>query len=144
MFACKVHDLRDLGFRDFVSIDAAFADPVVVNMQHNSCGGFVILPEEPLQHMHNELHGCVVVIENEYAVHVRPLGLRLSLGNDPGGRPALVIPALAILVSHPGRIGPHGGQDLTGLAGWGRHVWTAASYVLEGCTVAPPAGGQTL
>ena len=68
MFARKVHDLRDLGFRDFVSIDAAFADPMVMNMQHNSCGGFVVLPEEPLQDMHNEFHWRIVIVEDEHPV----------------------------------------------------------------------------
>ncbi len=144
MFARKVHHLCDLRLRHLVRIDPAFAYSVVMHMQHNSCGGFVILAEEPLQHMHNELHGCVVVIENEYAVHVRPLGLRLGLGDDPGGRPALVAPALAVVVSHPWRIDPRGGQDLTGLGGWGRHGWTAASYVPGGCTMAAPARGQAL
>ena len=102
MFARKVHDLRDLGFRDFVRIDAAFADPVVVNMQHNSCGGFVVLSEEALQNMHDELHRRVVVVENEDPLHIRPLGLRFCLGDDRGARPALLVPALAIIVRHTG------------------------------------------
>ena len=100
MFACKVHDLRDLGFRDLIRIDAAFADPVVMNMQHYSRGGFVILAEEAFQNMHDELHRRVVVIENEDPVHVRPLGLRLCLGNARSPRPALLVPALAIIVRH--------------------------------------------
>ena len=104
MFARKVHDLRDLGFRDLIRIDAAFADPVVMNMQHYSRGGFVIFAEEAFQNMHDELHRRVVVIENEDPVHVRPLGLRLCLGNDRSARPALLVPALTIVVSHAWRI----------------------------------------
>lgn len=102
MFARKVHDLRDLGFRDFVRIDPAFADPVMMNMQHYSCGGFVVLSEEALQNMHDKLHRRVVVVENEDPVHVRPFGLRLRLGDDRGARPALLVPALAVIVSHTG------------------------------------------
>ena len=68
MFARKVHDLRDLGFRDLVRIDAAFADPVIVNMQHNSCGGFVVLSEEALQNMHDEFHRRVVVVDQHHLV----------------------------------------------------------------------------
>jgi len=100
MFACKVHHLRDLGFRNLVCVDAAFAYSVVMHMQHNSCGGFMILAEEPLQHVHNELHGGVVVVENKDAVHVWPLGLRLGLGDDPGTRAALLVAALAVIVRH--------------------------------------------
>ena len=100
MFARKVHDLRDLRFGDFIRIDAAFTDPMVVNMQHYSCGGFVVLSEEPLQHMNDEFHRRVVVVENKDSVHVRPLGLRLRLGNDRRARPALLITALPVLVGH--------------------------------------------
>ena len=100
MFARKVHDLRNLGFCDFVSIDAALADPVMVNMQHYSCGGFVVLAEEAFQNMHDELHRRVVVVENEDPVHVRPLGLRLRLRDDRGARTALLVSTLAIIVGH--------------------------------------------
>jgi len=118
MFSRKVHHLRDLRFRHLVSIDPAFAYSVVMDMQHNSCGGFVILPEEPLQDMHNKFHWRVVIVEDEHTVDVRPLGLRLGLGDNAGRRSALIIPALAIVVSHPRHIGPHrGGQILTGLPG---------------------------
>ena len=100
MFAREVHDLGDFRLRDFIRIDAAFADPVVMNMQHYSCGGFVILAEEALQNMHDELHRRVVVIENEDPIHVRPLGLRFCLGDNRSARPALLVPALAIVVRH--------------------------------------------
>ena len=100
MFARKVHDLRDLGFCDLIRVDAAFADPVVVDMQHYSCGGFVVLAEEAFQNMHDELHRRVVVVENEDPVHVRPLGLRLRLRDDRGARTALLVSTLAIIVGH--------------------------------------------
>jgi len=102
MFARKVHDLRHLGLSYLVRKDATFADPVVMHMQHNSCGGFMILAEEPLKHMHNEFHRCVVIIENEYAIHVRPLCLRLGLGNNCGAGTALLIPAFTIVIGHAG------------------------------------------
>ena len=102
MFARKVHDLRDLGFRDLVRIDAAFADPVMMHMHHYSCGGFVVLAKEAFQNMHDEFHGGVVVVENEDPVHVRPLGLRLGLGDDRSAWSALLVPALAIVVGHIG------------------------------------------
>jgi len=100
MFPRKVHDLRDLGFRDLVCENATFADPVMMHMQHNSCGGFMILAEEALEHVHNEFHWRVVVIENEYTVHVGPFGLRLGLGDDRRAGPALLIAALTIIIGH--------------------------------------------
>src|SRR5262249_40265613 len=100
MFARKVHDLRDLGFRDLVRINAAFADPVMMDMQHYSRGSFVVLAKEALQNMHDELHRGIVVIKNKNPVHVRALGLRLCLGNDRSAWPALLVPALAIVVRH--------------------------------------------
>ena len=106
MFSRKVHHLSDLRFRYLVSKNPAFAYSVVMHMQHNSCGGFVILPKEPLQDVHNEFHWRVVIVEDEHSVHVRPLGLRFGLGNDPGRRPALIVPALAVVVSHQRQVGP--------------------------------------
>src|SRR6266568_6811588 len=35
MLAGKIHDLRHFGLGDLVGVDAAFADPVVVNVQHD-------------------------------------------------------------------------------------------------------------
>ena len=118
MFSRKVHHLRDLRFRHLVSVDPTFAYSVMMHMQHNSCGGFVVLPEEPLQDMHNEFHRRVVIVEDEHTVYVWPLGLRLGLGDNAGRRSALIILALAIVVSHPQHDGPpRGGQVLTGLPG---------------------------
>ena len=82
MFSRKVHDLRHLGLGDLISIKAAFADPMVMDMQHNSCGGFVVLAEEAFEHVYDELHRRVVVVQNQHAVHVRPLGLRLGFRNN--------------------------------------------------------------
>ena len=63
MFAGKVHHLRHFGLSDFVGVDTAFADPVMVNVEHNSRRGFAVFIEEALQHMHDELHRRVVVVE---------------------------------------------------------------------------------
>ena len=100
MFSRKVHNLRHFGFRYLICIDAALAYAMVVDMQHNSGRRLVVLAEEPLQHVHDELHGRVVVVEDEHAVHARPLGLRLGLADDGGaGAPRLPSP-LAVVVSH--------------------------------------------
>ena len=103
MFARKVHHLSHFGFGDFISIDAAFADAVVMHMQHNPCGSFVVTAEETFQDVHDELHRSVVVVEDEHAVHARLLGLRLGLGDDRGTGAALIGAALAVVVRHAGR-----------------------------------------
>src|SRR5713101_5839610 len=106
VLAGEVHDLRHLGLGDLVSIHAAFADSVVVNVKHDSCGRIAVLVEEALQHVHYELHRRVVVIEQEHSVHIGPLDLRPGLGDDRASRRAgqarIAAAALAIIVSHPG------------------------------------------
>src|SRR6266568_7232322 len=106
VLAGEVHDLRHLGLGDLVSIHAAFADAVVVNVKHDSCGRIAVLVEEALQHVHYELHRRVVVIEQEHSIHVGPLDLRPGLGDDRASRHAgqarVAAAALAIIVSHPG------------------------------------------
>src|SRR5262245_54720116 len=142
MFARKVHHLRHLGLCHLISIDAAFAYSMVMYMQHNSCGGFVILAEEPLKDVHDNLHRRVIVVENQDPVHIWPLGLRLGLRNDTGARPTLLIAALAIVVRHPGRAA--GWQERAGLSicfSWGRHS-QAETVTSWGYTMAAPAYGQ--
>ena len=110
MFARKVHDLCHFGLSHLVRVNAAFADPMMMYMQHNSCGGFMVLAKKPLQHVHNELHWRVVIVENEYTVHVWPLGLRFGLRNDRGARPTVLIAALAIILGHPWRVAARQGR----------------------------------
>src|SRR6478672_4589359 len=98
MFAGEVHDLRHLGLRHLVGIDPAFADAVVMHVQHNARRRLVILAEETFQHVHDELHRRVVVVEDQHPVHARPLGLRLGLGDDRGAGPAWLVAALALVV----------------------------------------------
>ena len=86
MFAGKVHDLRHFGFRNLVGIDPALADPVLVDMHHDSLGGFVVLVEEVLEHVDDEFHGRIVVVEEHDLVERRVLLLRLdALFDDPVG-----------------------------------------------------------
>ena len=65
MAARQLDHLRHLGFCDFKSVNAADSYSVAMNMQHNLDGFLMGLPEEALQDMHNELHGCVIVIKNK-------------------------------------------------------------------------------
>jgi len=99
VFSRKVHDLRHLGFSDLVCKNAAFADPVMMNMQHDRRRGFNVLVEELLQNMNNELHRSVVVVQDQHAVEVRALGLGLDLGNDGRACPPPPL-AAAIILAH--------------------------------------------
>ena len=46
VFSRKVHNLRYLGFGDLVCKNAAFADAVMMHMQHDRGRGFNVLVEE--------------------------------------------------------------------------------------------------
>jgi hypothetical protein len=143
MFAREVHDLRHFGLCHLVCIDTALANSMMMHMQHNSCGGFVVFAEESLQHVNNELHGRVVIVEDENAIHIRPLGLRLGLANDRGAGPALLVPALPIIIGHSVRTATWQGKTRwTILPDWGRHSKTKANSIPGGCTLAAPAPGQ--
>ena len=84
VLAGHVHDLRHLGLRDLIGVDAADADALVVNMQHDAGRLFPALAEEPLQNEHHELHRRVVVVQDQHLVEARLLGLRLGLRDDIG------------------------------------------------------------
>ena len=101
MFAGKVHDLRHFRFGDLVGEHTALADPVVVHMQHNASRGFAVLAKKPFQHMHDELHRRVVVVEQENAIETRTLRLRLRLGDDRGPGAVLAF-ALALVARQAG------------------------------------------
>ena len=103
MLARKIHHLRHLGLGDLVGENPALTDAMLVNMQHDLGSGFDILAEEALDDVNDELHRRVVVVQNQHAVQVRTLGLRLDLGDDR--RRGTVGPSgtILIVVGHPGR-----------------------------------------
>ena len=98
MFTGKVHHLRHLGLGYLIRVNAALADPVIMNVKHNPGCRLPILVEETFKNMNDELHGRVVVVENEHAVEVRAFGLWLGLGDDGGAGRAGLSPALAVIV----------------------------------------------
>jgi len=63
VFAGKVHHLRHLGLGHLVSINAALTDPMLMHVHHNSVCGLGILVEEPLEHMHHELHRGIIIVQ---------------------------------------------------------------------------------
>jgi hypothetical protein len=82
VLAREFHHLRDLGFGDFECVDATFADPMLMDMHHDSVSILPPFLKKPLENMLNELHRRVVVIEQQNPIEARPLGLWLGLGRN--------------------------------------------------------------
>src|SRR5262252_9647949 len=101
MFAGKVHNLRHFSFGNLVRKNTTLADTVLMHMHHDPMRRFVILVEETLEDVDHELHRRVVVVEQQHAIEVWPLGLRPCLGNDRGPGRAVAF-TLAIVVRQPG------------------------------------------
>src|SRR6478672_7424096 len=94
-------EARHLGYfslGDLVSVDPTDADALLMDVQHDSGRLLSWLVEEPLQHVHNEVHRRVVVVEEQHLVEARPLGLRPRLGDDMGA--GIVAPARITVPRH--------------------------------------------
>src|SRR5262245_35586122 len=97
----KVHDLGDLRLGYLIGIDPADANSLLMHMKHDARGLFAALVEKALQHVHDELHRRVVVVQQQNLVQAGLLGLRPSLGDE--ARLALFITPRAVLAGHPSR-----------------------------------------
>jgi hypothetical protein len=86
MLTGKVRNPCHFGFRHFISVDAAFANPILMHTHHYPMCGFVILIEEVLEDMDDEVHRRVIVIEQQYTIKIRPLRLRRRPGGHVGPR----------------------------------------------------------
>src|SRR3546814_18049628 len=64
----EIDDLRHLGFRHLISIDAADAEAPPVDVKHDAGGFLAVLVEKRLQHVNDELHRCVIVRSEERRV----------------------------------------------------------------------------
>src|SRR4029450_5379675 len=62
MLTGKARHLRYLSLSDLVSVDPTNADALLVYVQHNAGRLLRRLVEEPLEHVHDEIHRRVVVI----------------------------------------------------------------------------------
>jgi len=84
MTAGEFNDLRNFRFGDIVGENAADADTVTVDMQHDFNRRLATLVENLLEDVNDELHGRVVVVEDEHLVEARLLGLGARFRDDPG------------------------------------------------------------
>jgi hypothetical protein len=104
MTARQFDHLRHLRFRHFKGINAADANPMPVNMQHDLDCFLVRLAKKPLQYMDHEINGSVIVIEDEYPVQRRLFGLWPRPGDDSDS--SSPISRIAIPSSRPARRSP--------------------------------------
>jgi hypothetical protein len=59
----EVHHLGHLRLGDLVGVDPTLPDPVVMNVEHDPSGLLARLVEKPFEHVNDELHGGVVVVQ---------------------------------------------------------------------------------
>ena len=102
MAAGKFNDLPDFCFGDLVGENAADTHTVAVDMQHHLDRGLAILGEELLQDMDDELHGRVVVVQQQHLVEAGLLGLGARVGDDAGAGTilALAVPVIVARILH--------------------------------------------
>ncbi len=80
----EFNDLRDLGFGDVIGENAADADAVAVDVEHDLHRLLAVLVEDLFQDVDDEFHRRVVVVEQEHLVHARLLGLGARFRDDAG------------------------------------------------------------
>ena len=96
VLAREVYHLGHLRLSDFVCVDAANADALVVNMQHDLCGVLAAFVEKFFEDVDNKFHRCVIVVEKQHLIEAWFLCLGTCLGNETGA--ALAIPVIATLI----------------------------------------------
>lgn len=77
-----VHDLRHFGLCDLERIDANDRDTLCMDGHHDVLCARAVHVEESLQHINDELHRRVVVIQHQDFVKRRSLGFRFALLHD--------------------------------------------------------------
>src|SRR5258705_7315239 len=88
--------LRHFRLGHFESVNAADTDPVPVDMEHNLNRFLARFREKTLQHMHDEFHRRVIVVEDEDLVKRWLLGLWPGLGYDAGSGAAVARITIAL------------------------------------------------
>ncbi len=96
----QVHHLGHLGLGDLVGEHAAHPDAAAMHVQHDAGRLLARLLEEPLQHVHDELHRRVVVVQHQHLVHGGLLGLRPWLDDHVGAGVRPLGPTPLVVVAH--------------------------------------------
>jgi hypothetical protein len=64
--SCGIHHLIHLGFRNFMRVHTANANPGLMHGQHDPDSFHFGFPEEPHQHIHHEIHRRVIVVQDQH------------------------------------------------------------------------------
>ncbi len=115
MLAGKIHDLRHFGFGNFVCKNATLPDPMMMHMQHDLRCCFNILLEEFFQHVDDEFHWRIIIVQNENAIKIWTLRFRLNLGDN--GRPRATTTTGAIIFPAHSRYKARMKRKIPGLLG---------------------------
>jgi hypothetical protein len=97
MLPGEIHHLAHLRLGYFICEYSAFAHAMIVNVKHDPRGALTILLEEPLEDVNYEFHRGVVVIQEQYAVEVRFLGLGFRARDYGGATVAFPVPFATLL-----------------------------------------------
>src|SRR5579862_8662778 len=84
VLACEVHDLGHLGFGDLVGIDTALPYSMLMDMEHYVGRLLPAFLKKLLEHKNDELHGSVIVIQEQHAIQRRTFGAGACLGDNAG------------------------------------------------------------
>ena len=96
---CQTRDLRDLSLCDLIRIDTADAFSLRMDLQHDPSRRRPIQREDLLEHLNDEFHRSVIVIQQYYAIKRWALQPRLGLLGYQAMALAPVEPC--VLVRHP-------------------------------------------
>ncbi len=99
VLAGKIHHLGHFGLSHLVRVDATHAPAAMVDLEHDASRFLASLVEETLENVHDKLHWCVVVVQQQYFVEAWLLGLGPGLGNQTGL--AVLVAIEAVLPGHP-------------------------------------------
>ena len=105
MLPGEVHHLRHFRLGNLISVDAAYADALLMDMEHDPRRLFAMLVEEAFEDIDHELHRSVIVIQKKNFVKARPLRLWTRFRNDPGLEAVIslgtvLLPAIATIIEN--------------------------------------------
>ena len=62
-----------------------------MNVHHDAIGFIVPLIEKALEHVNDEIHRRVIVVEKQHLVEAGPLGFRFGLGDDAATQISIIV-----------------------------------------------------
>ena len=98
VLAGVVHHLRDFGFGDLVGENTAFADAMLMDMQHDPRRFFRPFVEIFAQHGDDKFHRRVVVVEQQHAIHTGASRLRFGARDNSGAAARCRVTAFLLIL----------------------------------------------